>query len=42
VPALSVPAPPGAHVTAIDVIVRVKAGEAPRECPMARFEHFLN
>lgn len=41
VPTLSVPAPPGAHVTAIDVIVRVKAGEAPRECPMARFENFL-
>ena len=41
VPSLNVPAPPGAHVTAIDVIVRVKAGEAPRECPMARFEHFL-
>jgi Fur family iron response transcriptional regulator len=41
VPSLTVPPPPGAHVTAIDVIVRVKAGEGPRECPMARFEHFL-
>ena len=41
VPTLSVQAPPGAHVTAVDVIVRVRAGEAPRECPMARFEHFL-
>ena len=41
VPAFSVPAPAGATVTAIDVIVRVKTGEAPRECPMARFEHLL-
>ena len=41
VPHLSVPAPEGAHVTAVDVIVRVKSGEAPRECPMARFEVFL-
>ena len=41
VPALSVPPPDGAIVTGIDVIVRVKTGEAARECPMARFELFL-
>ena len=43
VPALSVPPPAGAKVTAIDVIVRVKSAEVEteRECPAARFELFL-
>ena len=41
IPQLSVPAPPGAKVTAVDVIVRVRADEAHSECPMARFEQFL-
>ena len=41
IPQLSVPAPPGATVTAVDVIVRVRFDETPRECPMARFEQFL-
>ena len=41
VPNFSVPAPAGGRVTAIDVIVRVKADEGGHECPMARFELFL-
>ena len=44
VPTFSVPAPPGATVTAIDVIVRVKSGDADGhpECPaVAHFELFL-
>jgi len=41
VPNVSVPAPAGGKVTAIDVIVRVKADEGGHECPMARFELFL-
>ena len=43
IPSFSVPAPAGAQVTAIDVIVRVKASDAqqPRVCPLANFELFL-
>jgi Fur family transcriptional regulator, iron response regulator len=41
VPNLQVPAPAGAKVTAIDVIVRVRAESAERECPLAKFERFL-
>jgi Fur family iron response transcriptional regulator len=41
VPNFTVPAPAGGRVTAIDVIVRVKADEGAHECPMARFEHLL-
>jgi hypothetical protein len=41
VPNFSVPAPAGGRVTAIDVIVRVKADDGAHECPMARFELFL-
>jgi Fur family iron response transcriptional regulator len=43
IPSFTVPAPPGATVTAIDVIVRVKGGgpQPARECPLANFELFL-
>jgi Fur family iron response transcriptional regulator len=43
IPTLSVPAPEGATVTAIDVIVRVRSGEPETlpECPVAKFELFL-
>jgi len=43
IPTLSVPAPAGATVTAIDVIVRVRSGEPENlpECPVAKFELFL-
>jgi Fur family iron response transcriptional regulator len=41
VPNLQVPAPAGAKVTAIDVIVRVRSDSVERECPMAKFEKFL-
>ncbi len=41
IPSLTVPAPPGAKVTAVDVIVRVRSAETALECPMARFEQFL-
>jgi len=40
-PHLAIPAPSGAKVTAIDVIVRVKRDDSPRECPGAHFEDFL-
>ena len=40
-PQLSIPAPEGATVEAIDVIVRVKANRAEDPCPLARFEDFL-
>lgn len=41
IPNFSVPAPSGAKVTAIDVIVRVKTDATQRECPLAQFERFL-
>jgi len=41
VPNFQVPAPAGAKVTAIDVIVRVRSDSVERECPMAKFERFL-
>ena len=40
-PNLSVPPPPGAKVTAVDVIVRVRSDAESRPCPMADFERFL-
>ena len=42
-PKFDIPAPDGAHVEAVDVIVRVKSASAPPAdpCPLARLEPFL-